>query len=123
LYRYSKTAEKISGSSSGREMRLLPCEDVFVLADVGVERFGERNWDRRVAAKKDECERTSSCAAKRRCAGPTVRVTIGEVRLEFGEVSSDGGKALAICEDLENDEFFDGRVLLIAWSLKERLEG
>lgn len=37
-----------------------------------------------MAAKKGEEERMSSCAAKRRCEGPTQRVTIGEVRLEVG---------------------------------------
>ena len=39
------------------------------------------NWPRQAAAKKGEWQRTSSCAAKRRCSGPHTTVTMADVRL------------------------------------------
>src|SRR5215469_14041916 len=65
-YRYSRTQEKISGSSSGRSIRLL---------------CASRNWPLQAVAKNGDAERTSSWAAKSRPSLPTVKVTIGEVRV------------------------------------------
>lgn len=67
-YRYSRIQEKISGSSSGRSILLLSAS---------------RNWLLIAAAKNGDKERTSSCAAKSRPSLPTVKVTIGEVRVLF----------------------------------------
>lgn len=65
-YRYSRTQEKISGSSSGRSILLLSAS---------------RNWPLTAAAKNGDAERTSSWAAKSRPSLPTLNVTIGEVRV------------------------------------------
>lgn len=40
-----------------------------------------KNWPLKAAAKKGDSDRTSSCAAKRRWSRPTIKVTIGLVRV------------------------------------------
>jgi hypothetical protein len=66
LYRYSRTEENISGSSSVSVIRL-DCDS--------------RNCPRQATWKKGDRHRTSSCAAKIRCSRPTISVIIEEVNV------------------------------------------
>jgi hypothetical protein len=90
---YSSRHEKISGSSSGRSTR-------FAEPDAA------KNWAWQSEASMGECASTSSWAAKRRWAGPTLMVTIadivglgvlnGEIDKSEGHVRSLGGEGGAL---------------------------
>lgn len=58
-------AEKTSGDSCGRSTRLP---------------FASKNCARQDSAKNGDLQRTSSCAAKSLCSGPTAIVTMAELR-------------------------------------------